>query len=131
MQAAAYNLITNEQLEEVIQRVEDVTVAGTHGLPDCLEVTFAYTKRPQIRVNGYKRYCSVLVCLQEARTIVPDYQLNNDMEASHFWCHNQYCVNSKHLCFEEGNYNKSRLYCRIFKRRNNFVCLHEPPCKED
>lgn len=129
-----YNNLTWDELADAIRRIykkrrNAYPNLNQRGEWDCMETSFSYDKRPQIRVGGRKLYCAVLVCLHKYRMEEPFYNIPQEFEASHFWCHNQHCVNADHLCFEDGITNKSRLYCKTFRTNPHHACLHYPECK--
>lgn len=122
-----YNLLTTAQLQAAVDHMS-VKHVQNHPL-GCIETSYAYDKRPQMRIGGRKFYCAVITRFLECRKIYGnDFRLTAGFDASHYWCHNQHCVNSQHIHFEDHRVNKSRLYCRIYGMFEGFKCLHLPQC---
>jgi len=131
----AYNALTMGDLKAAIDQIKShhVIVNDLQKNPlKCITTNYAYDKRPQVRINGSgkgkKFYCSVIVKLYEERLKYADYLLVDHFDASHFWCHNEHCVETKHIHFEDQRVNKSRLCCRIFGYDARHHCLHVPEC---
>ena len=128
-----YNALTTAQLQFAVEKLmknlkknEDVPLS----VIGCIETTYAYDKRPQITILGKRLYCSIIVKLYEGRLVYgDDFKLKVGFDASHFYCHNQHCVNKEHIHFENHLLvNKSRLCCRVYGMTNGYKCPHLPQC---
>jgi len=126
----AYNNLTDVQIQQGVDQIQkhhkndDLHVTGL----GCIETNYVYEKRPQVRIDGEKYYCSLIVMLHTNRIKYGNYNLQHGFDTSHYWCHNPHCVNPSHMHLEDHRVNKSRLYCRIYGTYNGFTCLHLPKC---
>lgn len=106
-------------------RIKSSTFRRTGSAFDCVETRLQAPKpgKPaQVRIDGVKYYTHIIACMHNAKRAPKE-----DEEASHL-CNNATCVQPNHLVFEAGDYNKSRIYCRLFREDDGFKCLHKPPC---
>ena len=79
-------------------------------------------KYQQVRFNNTKYYVHIIAAMiQEGRAPAPG------EEASHL-CHFGDCVTPDHLCFENGEINKTRSCCKMFCHVDGYVCPHVPSC---
>lgn len=131
---SAVNQLTTEQLARGVAQINANIKQNAPESPqyhlDCIETSYACDKRPQVRIDGTKYYCEVVVKLYEERKKYGnDYKIKQGFEASHYYCHNDQCVNPDHLHFEDHRVNKSRLACRLYGMTMvGFVCPHLPCC---
>jgi len=105
---------------------KNATSAGENG---CMTTSIACDKRPQVRISaqnggGNKKYYIEVIAAMKSTGRAP----RRGEEASHFFCNNQKCINPDHITFENGDMNKSRIYCKVFKDHPSHICLHEPQC---
>jgi len=128
----AYNSLTTAQLQLAVEKLmrhlkhnEDVPLS----VIGCIETTYAYDKRPQITIESKRMYCSIVVKMYQCRLMYgDDFKIKAGFDASHFYCHNQHCVNKEHIHFENHLVNKSRLCCRIYGMMDWYKCPHLPLC---
>jgi len=140
----AYNALTTAQLKQGVDQINNNLSTTSHRPPymECKETTYVYDKRPQVRIDGKKYYCALVVSLYQARLKWgDDYKLKVDLiqlitnnsktgfDASHYRCHNEHCVNENHIYIEDHRVNKSRLCCRIYgMTASGYRCPHMPMC---
>jgi hypothetical protein len=51
-----------------------------------------------------------------------------DVQASHYICDNEECINPGHLTWEDWKSNTTRLCCKTYKHLPNYKCPHKPIC---
>jgi len=131
-QVDKYNVLTIDQLKKGVDQIMKNLKNPADfkmSILECIETTYAYDKRPQVRLDGDKYYCAIVVKLyQEKLKYGNDYKIKSGFDASHFYCHNEHCVNHEHIHFEDHRVNKSRLCCRIYGMNNGYGCPHLPRC---
>jgi len=131
----AYNGLNIEDLCEantnLCNHLDDNFNKSSANTLGCIQTNYVCEKgRPQQRVHGRKYYCTVLSRLHYERKNNPKFTIKNGYDTSHFYCHNQQCINPEHLCFEDHNVNKSRLCCRIYGTTlPGYQCPHPAPFK--
>lgn len=81
----------------------------------------AARKSKDVKDNKY--YCHTIACIWGNNYVRP----NLTDEGSHL-CGNGSCINPKHLCFENGEQNKSRYCCKLHHKTINYRCPHIPGC---
>jgi len=125
-----YNKLSNVELNEIWKQVKNHIVTNNdHNHPNCIVTNYvpSNNRRPQIRYKGEKYYISIVLCLRKNRKIDLNYSIKVGHECSHL-CHNTSCINEHCLTFENGEINKSRSCCKIFKDVNGYYCPHDPIC---
>jgi hypothetical protein len=81
-----------------------------------------HKKYCQVRFKKRKYYVHVLAAMKGTG------ERPQGREASHR-CSVGECVNPAHLCFENGDINKSRICCFLFlNKEKNYTCPHQPTC---
>lgn len=124
-----YNNLTMEELKQGVDQIHNNSKKTPIEPLNCIVTTYKYDKRPQVRINGHKFYCAIIVKLYQFRVQYGEYRLKESFDASHFVCHNKDCVEPKHIHFEDHRVNKSRLACRIYGlTAANYNCPHLPRC---
>jgi len=124
-----YNGLTIEELEQGYQSIQShKKVQIPPHVLGCIETTYKYQKRPQVRINNIKYYCAIIAKLYQERLNDENYEIQDGFDASHYYCHNPECVNENHIVFEDHKINKSRLCCRIYGMKEGYECPHDPVC---
>jgi len=133
MNVDAYNALTTAQLKGAVEDQIMKNLKNNDHVPlsiiGCKETTYAYDKRPQVTIGSKRYYCSIVVKLyQERLKYGDDYKIKVGFDASHFYCHNEHCVDKDHIHFENHLVNKSRLCCRIYGMMMSYGygCPHLP-----
>jgi len=128
-----YNSLTMDQLEKGTAQIKEHSVPSDNPL-GCILTNYKYDKRPQVRIDGKKYYCSVIIRLYNDRLKYgQDFNISAGLDCSHYYCHNPECVNQEHLHFENHLVNKSRLCCRLYGlhkygQTTIYNCPHIPRC---
>jgi len=129
----SYNNLSMEQLKRGVLQIKEHSVISNNPL-GCILTNYKYDKRPQVKIDNKKYYCSVIMKLYaEKIKYGEDYNIKPGFDCSHFYCHNQECVETDHLHFENHLVNKSRLCCRIYgiykyDQVTKYICPHFPKC---
>jgi len=93
---------------------------------ECQMTDFAPCKKnskyTQVRYKKVKYYCHIIGGMMTYKRAP-----KHDEEASHL-CHNSGCVAPKHIVFETGDVNKSRLCCKLYGQLEGYKCPHKPTC---
>lgn len=66
----AYNALTTEQLNTAVNQIMKNNKDSANfqmSAMGCIETTYSYDKRPQVRINGIKYYCAIVVKLYQER----------------------------------------------------------------
>jgi hypothetical protein len=102
-------------------------------MDECILSTYAPAKSGgeneyrQGRIKGTKYFVHRLACFYKYRKEGRHIPVEPKLEVSHL-CHKRQCYNPKHLVFEDGFCNKSRICCELFKKTSGYRCPHEPTC---
>lgn len=128
------NELSLEELDEGMKQIlsKDKKTLSALGQDYCLMSSYGAAKSGrsndyrQVRFKGTKYYVHNVAAWYKIRLQqlpIPDVKL----EVSHL-CHQRLCYNPKHLVFEDGLQNKSRLCCELYKEVNGYFCPHSPTC---
>jgi hypothetical protein len=126
--------LDEEELKTAVDQIlkKDGRAWSSFEKNDCLLSTYAPPKDGgenqyrQARIKGVKYYVHRISAWYKVRSKyakIPD----ANWEVSHL-CHKRACYNPKHLEFEDGLHNKSRICCELFKDTQGYYCPHKPPC---
>lgn len=128
-------LINNGKMAEIWKQITKHHVQQrsecihTNYVPPKADKSYGHT---QTKFENVKYYCHIIACMKQCER-----SPEKGEEASHL-CGNGHCVNPKHLWFESGHINKTRICCKHYmgKKISNlpdnvviyYNCPHYPRC---
>jgi len=125
--------ISQELLAELVQRIEEKVISKKKGRGKCWKLSLKLNGRghSQITYKGTKYLAHRVMACKRSNGILRKYPVHDNatkIQASHR-CGYAWCVNPKHLVFEQDIYNQTRDCChRIGIDKKGYRCPHSPKC---